>query len=105
SDITLGIGTRLQGYNTILEMRYDIINPPPPYDHLDNGLFYSTIPGDVNIDKTVDIFDIGKISSHWYPGPPIGPSGYDIDADINNDGAVDIFDIGITSAHWGDTYP
>jgi hypothetical protein len=105
SDISLGIGTRLAGYKTPLGMRYNIIEPPPPYDHLDHGLFYNTIPGDVNIDKVVDIFDIGFISAHWYPGPPVGPSGYHIDADVNNDGAVDIFDIGIASAHWGDTYP
>ncbi|MGD8505575.1 MAG: dockerin type I domain-containing protein [Candidatus Bathyarchaeota archaeon] len=105
TEITLGRDTRLIGYDFDFEVEYNIIEPPPPYDHLDNGLFYNTIPGDVNMDKVVDIFDIGKISSHWYPGPPIGPSGFDIDADINNDGAVDIFDIGITSAHWGDTYP
>lgn len=61
------------------------------------------IPGDVNGDRTVDIFDIGEISAHWYPGPPIGPLGYDANADINDDGAVDILDIGIVSSHWGQT--
>ncbi|MGD8505410.1 MAG: dockerin type I domain-containing protein [Candidatus Bathyarchaeota archaeon] len=63
-----------------------------------------TIPGDVNGDRTVDIFDIGTISAHWYPGPPVGPLGYSMNADINGDGSVDIFDIGITSAHWGQTW-
>lgn len=63
-----------------------------------------TIPGDVNGDRTVDIFDIGTISAHWYPGPPIGPLDYSMNADINGDGSVDIFDIGITSAHWGQTW-
>jgi hypothetical protein len=58
---------------------------------------------DVNGDGIVDIFDIGYISSHWYPGPPVGPFGYDANADINNDDAVDIFDIGIASAHWGES--
>ncbi len=62
-------------------------------------------PGDVNNDGIVDIFDIGTISAHWYPGPPIGPLGYSAVADINLDGSVDIFDIGITSANWGNTYP
>jgi len=65
---------------------------------------WSPIMGDVNGDGIVDIFDIGSISSHWYPGPPIGPLGYNAIADINNDLAVDIFDIGITSAHWGETW-
>ncbi len=63
-----------------------------------------TIPGDVNGDRIVDIFDIGYISAHWYPGPPIGPSGYHPNADTNDDSAVDIFDIGITSAHWGQSW-
>jgi hypothetical protein len=71
---------------------------------LANGSVMVTIPGDANGDKIVDIFDIGVISAHWYPGPPVGPLGYDANADINNDGAVDIFDIGITSAHWGQTW-
>jgi len=72
-------------------------------NNLTNGDVMVTIPGDVNGNKIVDIFDIGTISAHWHPGPPIGPLGYHANADINNDGAVDIFDIGITSAHWGQT--
>jgi len=71
--------------------------------NLNDGFVQVRIPGDANGDRTVDIFDIGKISSHWYPGPPIGPLGYDEEADINLDGNVDIFDIGICSAHWGET--
>lgn len=65
-----------------------------------HGNLLVTTPGDVNGDHTVDIFDIGYISAHWYPGPPAGPLGYDLNADVNGDGAVDIFDIGIASAHW-----
>ncbi|MGD8506166.1 MAG: hypothetical protein PVF15_05820 [Candidatus Bathyarchaeota archaeon] len=70
-----------------------------------DGYFRNMGPGDANADNTVDIFDIGKISSHWYPGPPAGPAGYNKDADMNLDGSVDIFDIGITSANWGNPYP
>ncbi len=69
-----------------------------------NGDVIVTIPGDVNGDRTVDIFDVGIISSHWYPGPPIGPLGYDANSDINSDGAVDIFDVGIASANWGQSW-
>jgi len=61
------------------------------------------IPGDVNGDGTVDILDAAEISAHWYPGPPVGPLGYDPNADINNDGNVDIIDLAIVSAHWGQT--
>ncbi len=68
-----------------------------------NGVDNFRLPGDANSDRIVDIFDIGSISAHWYPGPPIGPLGYDPEADLNDDGAVDIFDIGIASANWGET--
>jgi len=61
------------------------------------------IPGDVNGDRTVDILDVSDVSAHWYPGPPIGPSGYDSSSDINNDGAIDIVDVAIVSANWGRT--
>lgn len=75
-----------------------------PFTTID-GYFRNRLFGDANGDKTVDIFDIGTISAHWFPGPPVGPLGYDREADINLDGAVDIFDIGITSANWGRTVP
>ncbi len=42
-----------------------------------DGTVLVTIPGDVNGDRIVDIFDIGFISVHWYPGPPTGSLGYD----------------------------
>jgi len=73
------------------------------YDTLVDDTVLVTIQGDANGDGVVDIFDIGSISAHWYPGPPIGPLGYDEEADLNLDGSIDIFDIGICSAHWGET--
>ena len=63
-----------------------------------------TIPGDVNGDHVVDLFDAASISAHWYPGPPIGPLGYDITPDINNDGAVNILDAAIVSSRWGQSW-
>ena len=59
--------------------------------------------GDVNHDGVVDILDAAKISAHWYPGPPIGPLGYNSVADLNYDGSVDILDLAIVSANWGKT--
>ena len=77
-------------------------------DTADNTHIYGTvlltIPGDVNGDRIVDIFDIGTLSAHWYPGPPIGSLGYDANCDVNHDGAVDIFDIGLASAHLGESW-
>ncbi len=69
-----------------------------------NGIVLITIPGDTNGDRIVDIFDIGTISAHWYPGPPEGILGYDPNVDVNGDGSIDIFDIGVTSAHWGQSW-
>ena len=65
-----------------------------------DGTILVTVPGDINGNRIVDILDAGKVSAHWYPGPPVGLLGYGANADINNDGAVDIFDAAIVSAHW-----
>lgn len=62
--------------------------------------FVIGLEGDANQDGVVNIFDIATISAHWYPGPPIGPLGYDLTADLNLDGAVNIHDVGIVSANW-----
>jgi len=64
---------------------------------------YRYILVDINGDGIVDIFDIGEVSAHWYPGPPIGPLGYGANCDPNYDGNVDILDIKIVSDHWGET--
>jgi len=78
---------------------------PGETDTTDNtfidGTVLVTIPGDINGDGTVNILDAGLISAHWYPGPPIGPLGYNPVADINNDGSVNIVDAAIISANWG----
>lgn len=65
-----------------------------------NGIVLVTIPGDVNGDRTVDVFDVGVVSSRWYPGPPVGPLGYGPNADIDNDGAVNMIDVALINAHW-----
>ena len=52
-----------------------------------------TVDGDINLDGTVDIFDINDVSSHWGTA---GPQG-----DANGDGTVDIFDVNLISSNWG----
>jgi hypothetical protein len=61
---------------------------------------FCVLMGDVNVDGAVDIVDAALISSHWYPGPPLGPLGYDAGCDINSDGQIGILDASIVSAYW-----
>ena len=60
----------------------------------------SPIEGDLNVDGTVDIFDIVIVALEFgHPPPPI----VDERADANKDGIVDIFDIAIVAVHFGET--
>ena len=62
-----------------------VIPPPaPPF-----------LPGDVNSDGTVNIFDINVVSANW---SNMGAPG--IVGDANNDGTVNVFDINLVSANW-----
>jgi len=72
---------------------------------LGGGSVLLTIPGDVNRDRIVDVFDI-LIIKWCRSGPPPGPGGYeyDIDVDINNDGTIDVFDILIAKKHLGESW-
>jgi len=51
--------------------------------------------GDINLDGTVNIFDINGVSANWNTA---GPQG-----DANGDGIVNIFDINLISSNWGAT--
>jgi hypothetical protein len=59
--------------------------------------------GDANDDLTVNIADAAGLSAHWYPGPPIGPLGYDAALDLNGDGTINVIDAAEVSANWGQT--
>jgi lysophospholipase L1-like esterase len=55
------------------------------------------LPGDVNGDGLVNIFDVNMISAHWNE---VGPDG-----DANRDGIVNVFDINYVSSHWTPVMP
>jgi len=65
-----------------------------------NGEVIVTTAGDVNADGVVNILDAAGVSAHWYPGPPIGPLGFDPNFDIENDGVIGILDAAKVSAYW-----
>jgi hypothetical protein len=58
-------------------------------------MLLTPIPGDVNADEVVNIFDINGVSSNW---GGVGPGG-----DANGDGTVNIFDINLISSNWNQT--
>ena len=60
------------------------------------------IPGDVDVDRDVDIFDIVLIQSCI--GKEKGDPGYNPNCDINNDDEVDIFDMVIAASNYGKSW-
>jgi hypothetical protein len=59
------------------------------------------IPGDINGDGAVDIFDAAIVALAF--GAEGGDANWNPNADIFTDGLVDIFDIAIVALHFGET--
>jgi hypothetical protein len=72
-----GIGELLSNWS----FREDAFHEPWLWFDVDAAL-----PGDANLDQSVDIFDVAFVSDRWGLA---GPQG-----DLNCDGVVDVFDIG-----------
>ncbi len=70
--------------------------------NLDDAIRYvCSIPGDLNRDGVVDVFDFGELAANFgTSGNPPFSSG-----DINGDGATDVFDFGDLAANLGDVCP
>jgi len=66
-----------------------------------NGAVCMTIPGDVDGDRDVDIYDVVKMCSVY--GVKKGDPKYDANSDVNNDKKIDIYDVVIACAHYGET--
>jgi hypothetical protein len=66
------------------------------------GLIIVTVPGDVEGDRDVDIFDIVRMAGVYGLTKP-NPS-YHPNCDIDGDGDIDIFDIVIAAGHYGDSW-
>jgi len=67
------------------------------------GQVLVTIPGDINGDGTVDIYDAILLSGAFNSSP--GSAKWNPNADINSDGTVDIYDAIILSGHFNQHYP
>jgi hypothetical protein len=54
-----------------------------------------TLLGDANLDRRVDVTDLGTLASHWQQSPRVFSQG-----DFNYDAVVDIADLGILASNW-----
>jgi hypothetical protein len=61
-----------------------------------------TLPGDVDGDQDVDIFDIVKMGGVYGVSTP--DPRYSSLCDIDNDGDIDIFDIVIAAGNYGKSW-
>ena len=68
-----------------------------------DGTIYVGIPGDINGDRVVDIFDITYICVVY--DTRIGEPGYVPNCDINSDGIIDIFDVTTACITYGQKDP
>jgi len=59
----------------------------------------SRIPGDVDLDRDVDIFDLFQVSNAF--GTVLGDAGYNSNCDFDNDGDVDINDLYTCGSNFG----
>jgi len=74
----------------------------PALESVTNGTFHAvTLPGDLNGDGTVDIYDAIVLGGAF--GATSSSSNWNPAADINGDGVVDIYDAIILAAHFGGT--
>jgi hypothetical protein len=74
----------------------------PTDNSMTDELIMITLPGDVNGDKDVDIYDIVRMSVAYGVSKP--DPQYDPNCDIKNDGDIDIYDIVAACNHYGETY-
>jgi hypothetical protein len=60
------------------------------------GTVKVTIPGDINGDGVVNIFDLGIITGNWQQTVPPAPAN----ADILGVGIINLLDLGMVTGHW-----
>ena len=68
-----------------------------------NGIITLTIPGDVDGDSDVDIYDVVKITALY--ATKLGDPRYNPNSDIDNDGKITIYDVVICTWHYAQKDP
>lgn len=67
-----------------------------------DGWVFVTIPGDVNGDRDVDIYDIVRMAGVYSVSKP--DPRYDPNCDIDDDGDIDIYDIVAATGNYGESW-
>jgi hypothetical protein len=60
------------------------------------------LAGDVNLDHTINVFDILAVKSRWGTTP--SSPNWIPEYDINDDGSINVFDILLIKANWGKSW-
>ncbi|MGB9134628.1 MAG: CARDB domain-containing protein [Candidatus Bathyarchaeia archaeon] len=93
-----------KGNYTIAAFAWPVPNEVDTADNIfSGGSVLVTIPGDVDGDRSVSVFDIVLISN-LYRASQTGDPRYDPNRDIEGDGDVDIFDIVLAAGHYGEDW-
>jgi hypothetical protein len=99
--VTWNTATFTEGNYTISVNATTVAGETNPLDNfMSDGEICVTMPGDVDGDFDVDIFDIVKIAGSY--GTHTGQPKYNANCDIDKDGDVDIFDVVIAAGHYGE---
>ena len=83
----------------VLVMTTDAFSQDPIFTIYQAGDFLPTIPGDANLDGTVDNLDADVLASNWQKSANAAWT----DGDFNVSGTVDDADATILAANWGET--
>jgi hypothetical protein len=92
-----------KGNNTV-SARFDTVaGETETSDNTLNSWLLVTIPGDVNGDRTIDIFDAITLAA-VFNSQPTSPN-WNVNVDINGDNIVDLYDAIILASHFNQHFP
>lgn len=74
-------------------------NKRPERYNVVHYLYLGTLPGDVNGDCIVNIFDLASVGKAY--GSSAGDSNWNENADLNGDGVINIFDLATVGVNYG----
>jgi hypothetical protein len=103
SNITLGIGTRLTGWNFTINDPYPIIDAETMPTHIQHGYFRNKYPADIDGDWDCDFDDFLAFAAAYLT--TTASPYYDREADFEYDGDVDFDDFLVFAANYLSTFP